>query len=184
MFLVSASALTSKGRASSAMSNRTLKSKIHFWLVNLLLLATAVLLSYGLTMPLITFKQLIFFTNTFSVMSGVKALYTEQQYLLFFIVFLFSIVIPIIKLLILVLNWNFPVSHQHLRSKVLSLSTSIARWSMLDVFAVAVFVVLMKINLIAEVETHRGLVIFTVAVLSLMVLTTYINHHIRKWNQS
>ncbi len=160
--------------------NQTLRSVTHYWLINLLLLATAVLLAYGLVMPLITFKQLIFFTNTFSVLSGVKALYAEQQYLLFFIVLLFSIVIPIIKLAILIINWNFPVSNQHLRSKVLSFSTSVARWSMLDVFAVAVFVVLMKVNLIAEVQTHRGLIVFTAAVLSLMVLTTYINYILRK----
>ena len=163
--------------------NQAPRSAAHFWLVNLSLLATTILLAYGLVMPLITFKQLVFFTNTFSVLSGVKALFLEQQYLLFLIVLLFSIVIPIIKLAVLVLNWNFPVSHQHLRSKTLSFSISIARWSMLDVFAVAVFIVLMKINLIAEVETHRGLIIFSIAVLCLMVITTYINHILRKYNR-
>lgn len=156
------------------IKNRRISSW-HYWLINLLLLVTAMLLVNGLVMPLITFKQLVFFTKTFSVLSGVKALYSEQQYLLFVIVLLFSIVIPIIKWVILLVNWNFPVSNKRLRSKVLKLSTSLARWSMLDVFAVAVFVVMMKIDLIAEVQTHRGLVIFTLAVLSLMLLTTYIN---------
>ncbi len=56
---------------------------------------------------------------------------------------------------------------------------------MLDVFAVAVFVVMMKIELIAKVETHQGLVVFTIAVLSLMVLTTYINRKLKKaWSQT
>lgn len=150
-------------------------SKIHYWTVNLLLLITAASLGFGLVMPLITFKQLIFFTNTFSVFSGIQALYSEKHYLLFIIIFLFSIVIPILKLIMLMVNWNFPVSNNNFRAKLLSFSTQIARWSMLDVFAVAVFVVMMKIDLIAKVETHQGLVIFTGAVLSLMLLTTYIN---------
>jgi len=153
---------------------------LHYWLINLLLLLTAVLLGFGLVMPLITFKQLIFFTNTFSVFSGVKALFAEKQYLLFCIVFLFSIVIPIFKLILLSVNWNFPVANHHYRAKLLSLSSHLARWSMLDVFAVAVFVVMMKIDLIAKVETHQGLIVFTTAVLSLMLLTTYINRRLFK----
>ena len=148
----------------------------HYWLVNGLLLLTAVFLGFGLVMPLITFKQLVFFTNTFSIISGVKALYSQSQYLLFMVILVFSVVIPILKLLLLTVNWNFPViSAQHWRARLLSLSAALGRWSMLDVFAVAVFVVMMKINLVSEVQTHRGLIIFTCAVLSLMCLNAYIN---------
>ena len=153
---------------------------LQYWSVNLLLLLTAISLGFGLIMPLITFKQLIFFTNTFSVFSGVQALYSEKQYLLFIIILLFSIVIPILKLIMLVVNWNFPVNNKHFRAKLLIFSNQIARWSMLDVFAVALFVVMMKIDLIAKVETHQGLIIFTGAVLSLMILTTYINRTLSK----
>ena len=148
----------------------------HYWLVNGLLLTTAVLLGFGLVMPLITFTQLVFFTNTFSIISGVKALYSQNQYLLFSVILVFSVVIPILKLLLLTVNWNFPViSAKHWRARLLSLSATLGRWSMLDVFAVAVFVVMMKINLVSEVQTHRGLIIFTVAVLGLMCLNAYIN---------
>ena len=132
-------------------------------------------------MPLITFKQLVFFTNTFSIISGVKALYSQNQYLLFVVILVFSIIIPMLKLLLLTVNWNFPmISELHWRARLLSVSAALGRWSMLDVFAVAVFVVMMKINLISEVQTHRGLIIFTVAVLSLMCLNAYINRLLQK----
>lgn len=148
----------------------------HYWLVNGLLLITAILLGFGLILPLITFKQLVFFTNTFSILSGVKALYSQSQYLLFCIISIFSILIPILKLLLLAFNWNYPaIGESHWRTRLLSLSAAMGRWSMLDVFAVAVFVVMMKINLISEVQTHRGLIIFTFAVLFLLCLNAYIN---------
>jgi paraquat-inducible protein A len=153
----------------------------HYWLVNILLITTAITLGFGLFMPLITFKQLVFFTNTFSIVSGVKALYSQNQYLLFGIILVFSIVIPILKLVLLAINWNYPViSGPHWRARLLSLSAALGRWSMLDVFAVAVFVVMMKINLISEVQTHRGLLIFTFAVLALICLNAYINRMLLK----
>ena len=153
----------------------------HYWLINALLLITAILLGFGLVMPLITFKQLVFFTNTFSIVSGVKALYSQHQYLLFLLVLIFSIVIPILKLLLLSVNWNMQTtSETHWRSRLLALSAALGRWSMLDVFAVAVFVVLMKINLVSEVQTHQGLIVFTVAVLGLMCLNAYINRLLLK----
>lgn len=148
----------------------------HYWLVNGLLVITAITLGFGLVMPLITFKQLVFFTNTFSIVSGVKALYSQNQYLLFGIILVFSIVIPVLKIVLLTVNWNYPaISGSHWRARLLSLSAALGRWSMLDVFAVAVFVVMMKINLISEVQTHRGLLIFTFAVLALICLNAYIN---------
>ena len=153
----------------------------HYWLINVLLLITAIALGFGLVMPLITFKQLVFFTNTFSIISGVKALYSQNQFLLFTVIIIFSIIIPILKLLLMAANWNFPVTHdQHWRTRLLALSAALGRWSMLDVFAVAVFVVMMKINLVSEVQTHRGLIIFTFAVLGLMCLNAYINRVLLK----
>jgi len=151
-----------------------------YWGVNLLLLVTAVLLGFGLVMPLITFKQLVLFSNSFSVLSGVVTLFSQQQYLLFVVVSVFSVLIPVLKLVLLIINWNFPGGSRQWRSRLLGFSKSIARWSMLDVFVVAVFVVLIKINLIAEVETHPGLVVFTIAVITLMILTVYVNHELRR----
>jgi len=152
-----------------------------YWLVNGLLVITAVTLGFGLVMPLITFKQLVFFTNTFSIVSGVKALYSQNQYLLFTVVMVFSIIIPILKLVLLAVNWNYPaIDALHWRSRLLSLSVALGRWSMLDVFAVAVFVVMMKINLISEVQTHRGLLVFTFAVVGLMCLNVYIKRLLLK----
>lgn len=157
----------------------------HYWLVNGLLLITAILLGFGLVMPLVTFKQLVFFTNTFSIVSGVKALYTQNQYLLFVVILIFSIVIPVLKLVLLAVNWNYPaISVLHWRSRLLSMSAALGRWSMLDVFAVAVFVVMMKINLISEVQTHRGLLVFTSAVVGLMCLNVYINRLLLKYPQN
>ena len=153
----------------------------HYWLVNGMLLITAILLGLGLVMPLITFKQLVFFTNTFSIVSSVKVLYGEKQYLLFGVILVFSIVIPILKLGLLAVNWNYPsVNASHRRVRLLRLSASLGRWSMLDVLVVAVFVVMMKINLVSEVQTHRGLLIFTFAVIALLCLNAYINKQLLK----
>jgi paraquat-inducible protein A len=45
------------------------------------------------------------------------------------------------------------------------------RWGMLDVMVVAVMIVVVKLDVIAEVEIHTGLYLFAAAVLLIMYIT-------------
>jgi paraquat-inducible protein A len=48
------------------------------------------------------------------------------------------------------------------------------KWSMLDVFVVAVLVVTVKLGAIANVEMHYGLYFFSAAVILTMIITARI----------
>ncbi len=58
--------------------------------------------------------------------------------------------------------------------KVLELIHRFGRWSMLDVFVVAILVVLVKLGAIGDVEKHIGLYAYAGAAILIMVLTNRI----------
>ncbi|OQX45604.1 MAG: paraquat-inducible membrane protein A, partial [Candidatus Sedimenticola endophacoides] len=51
------------------------------------------------------------------------------------------------------------------------------RWSMLDVFVVALLVVSVKLDAIARVQIHYGLYAFSAAVLITMLVTARVARH-------
>ena len=69
----------------------------------LLVIISAAFLLIGLNLPVLTIRKL-WEKNTFSIPSGIMSLWDGQYYFLAVIVFLFSIVFPVIKLAMLVAN--------------------------------------------------------------------------------
>lgn len=108
--------------------------------------------------------------NTFSVLSGALGLLQEQQYFLFIVITGFSVVLPLLKMGVLYkLLSARQQSGVHL-DRYLHWMHLFGKWSMLDVFVVAILVVAVKLGAIASVEMRFGLYAFTAAV----VLTMYI----------
>jgi len=50
------------------------------------------------------------------------------------------------------------------------------KWSMLDVFVVALLLVIVKLGVLATVEVHYGIYTYAIAGLLIMVTTAIINH--------
>ncbi len=138
--------------------------------LRLILGVTSFLLGVGLVAPIITLKKFILIENTFSVLSGVLQLLKEGQWFLFVVITGFSIVLPVLK--IGVLNKLLSPKQRSVENldKYLHWMHLYGKWSMLDVFVVAVLVVAVKLGAIASVEMRFGLYSFTVAV----VLTMYV----------
>jgi len=147
-------------------------SKIHSrcFDVPLALFLSAVTLILGLFLPIITLKELIFWKHTFSVLSGIISLWDERHYFLSLIILLFSIIFPFLKLLMLSGIWFTKMFHDQRQTYVKWLS-SLGKWSMLDVFVVAVTIVIAKISNFASAKPHIGLYFFCFSIL-LAILTT------------
>lgn len=124
----------------------------------------------GLVMPIITLKKFVLIENTFSVLSGAIELLKEGQIFLFIVITGFSIIIPLVK--IGVLNKLLGAKERKAANldKYLHWMHLYGKWSMLDVFIVAVLVVAVKLGAIASVEIRFGLYAFAAAV----VLTMYV----------
>ncbi|MBM3990943.1 MAG: paraquat-inducible protein A [Planctomycetes bacterium] len=137
--------------------------------IPLLLAGCGVALWLGLREPVITVDRLIFGKLPYTVWGGVKGLWDDQDRALAVVVFLFSFVTPIAKLALLGWLWFLPTGPA-LRRRVLEALEAVGRWSMLDVFAVAILIVANKMSVAAE----RGIYWFCAAILASMVLTTLV----------
>jgi paraquat-inducible protein A len=136
----------------------------------LILVITSLLLGVGLAAPIITLKKLVLLENTFSVLSGVIELLKEGQIFLFVVISGFSILLPLLKLCVLYRLLSVKENKAANLERYLHLMHLYGKWSMLDVFIVAVLVAAVKLGAIASVEMRFGLYAFAAAV----VLTMYI----------
>ena len=143
----------------------------HHYEVPVLLVCAVVSLVKGLTLPTLSMKELVFWRHDFSVLTGIQSLYQEKYYFLAGLIFFFSVVFPAIKLLTLTCVWFAPIS-ERTRSACLRCVELLGKWSMLDVFVVAVTVVITKMSGLIKAEPHIGIYVFAFSVL-LSMLTAF-----------
>jgi paraquat-inducible protein A len=150
------------------------QSKRKFWehmIIDLLLWISLITLVIGIFAPVMTFKKLIFYKNTFSIHTGLVTLFKEGEYILFLIIFVFTILFPVIKILLLGLIHYCRSWPQEKMKKLLHYLSLVSKWSMLDVFIVALLVVIVRLGITGRVEVQWGLYVFAVSVI-LSTLTT------------
>lgn len=150
--------------------------------VPILLLMSLVMLGFGLFLPVITLKELVFWKHTFSVLSGISSLMDEGHYFLGLIIFFFSIVFPFLKLGVLFTIW-FGRLAQWQRERYVRWLGAMGKWSMLDVFVVAMTIVIAKISSFASAEPRLGLYLFGTSILLAMLVTVRIEKLINKSSQ-
>ena len=139
-------------------------------ILRLILVLTAVFLALGLVSPVITLKKFVLIENTFSVLGGVLQLLVEGQFFLFILITAFSVVLPVLKIVVLYLLLSAKMHSGEKLDTYLHWMHLYGKWSMLDVFIVAILVVAVKLGAIASVEMRFGLYFFALAV----VLTMYV----------
>ena len=144
--------------------------------INLMLLIALAMLIIGVTSPLLTLEKLYFFENTITLLTTVTGLFTQKEWFLFFIIAIFSLCIPIIKIASLILIVNLEFEKGSFLDKTLHIIETLGKWSMLDVFVVALLLVSVKLGVLAKVEVHYGLYIFAISVLLTMGLSFWIYH--------
>ena len=134
-------------------------------LLGLVILVAAVLLVLGWTLPIMTVERLLFLTEKVSIIEGCLQLWAAGHYFLFVVVALFSIVFPLVKLVVALHLWyRVDIGDRRLH-RSLGWMESLGRWSMRDAFAVALIVVAVQISIITEVSVHAGIYVFSAAVL-------------------
>jgi len=113
-----------------------------------------------------------------TIMSGVLSLIQEGSWPLALLVFAASIVIPLLKLV--ALGWLLlsvarkSPGHALQRSRLFRLVEFIGRWSMLDVFAIALLVALVQIRSLATIHAGIGALAFGgVVVLTMLAAQSF-----------
>lgn len=143
-----------------------------------LILGSTVFLVVGLRLPVLTVRKL-WEINTFSILSGIANLRQEGYPFLAFVVFFFSIVFPITKLTALLLVWFIRMTDRQ-RKLILYCLEILGRWSMLDVFVLAVTIVAVKLGALANAKAEDGIYFFGASIFLAMIVTTLLDHLARR----
>jgi len=109
--------------------------------------------------------------NSSTIWQGVQDLVSSGSWPIAAVVFLASIVIPCLKLIIL-FYLAATANHENnknLKSKLFQFVEAIGRWSMLDIFLLAVLVAIMKLGSWAQVQPELGSLLFLLVVIFTML---------------
>lgn len=143
-------------------------------LVNLLLLTALFLLIAGLSLPVLTLEKFYLFSNTVSLWSALSQLVSEREWGLVALLGLFSVLFPVLKLIWLFILWNLESTGSVSHRRHLHWLAVFARWSMLDVFVVALLVVTVKLGALAQAKVEWGIYAFAASVILTMLLSAWV----------
>ncbi|MDH3474484.1 MAG: paraquat-inducible protein A [Rhodospirillales bacterium] len=149
-------------------------------LLGWLVLVAAVLLLFGWTLPIMTVNKLWFLKERISILEGAAELWQQDSYLFFAVIVVFSILFPILKLALALYLWYRVDARSARLGHSLGWIERLGRWSMLDVFVVALTVVAIKISIIADVAMHWGIYAFTGAIVLSLAAVQRMTHLARR----
>ncbi|MGB4866152.1 MAG: paraquat-inducible protein A [Hyphomicrobium sp.] len=138
--------------------------------LSLTILTASVCLALGITMPILKLTQFAFWETEHSLLSTVGVLLRDGQTFLGGVVLVFSVLLPVTKLLYLLLVSTLPpteIVRQHRRLRALEW---LGKWSMHDVLVLALTIFFVKSQGVYDAASLNGVYFFTAAVL-LMILS-------------
>lgn len=147
---------------------------LHGLVINSALLVAFVLLIIGLRAPILTLEKFYVFSNTVSLWSALVQLAKLREWGLFLLVGGFSVVFPILKILLLLAIWNWEAATTERHQQHLQWLAAYSKWSMLDVFVVALLVVSVKLGALAEAHVEYGIYAFAASVVITMLVSAWV----------
>ena len=126
----------------------------------------------GITLPIATIEKFIFFDNQFSLLGSIIELAKEpnrQNIFLLTIIVCFTLLFPIAKLLTMFLQIK---NHgKNWQNCITRLIESVGHLSMLEVFVIALMVLLLKLGMFVDVYVHQGFYWFSISILMSILLS-------------
>lgn len=142
------------------------------------LLATAsTVLAVGLTLPVVTLRSGLAH-DAYSVLGGIRDLARSGEVLLAGIVLGFSVLFPIAKLGLLTHVLFRPVDDER-RTRLVRSLERLGRWSMLDVFVIAILIGSVHLGILSEAYAERGIHVFGSGILLSMLATLAVQRLLR-----
>jgi len=119
----------------------------------------------GIFLPFTAITKLWLFNNQISVFHGLIVLWNAGELFLFLILFIFTICFPFVKINTLLALWLHPrLTTDQARSGYKFVS-QLGKWSMLDVFVVAILVLTVKSTGVASIKVGIGFFLFFLSVM-------------------
>lgn len=128
----------------------------------------------GVTLPMFSLEKFVVLEDSFSLLAGLWHLLTQGNAALSLIILLFSVVTPLYKLVICWLISDGHVDCPQRKLRLVNRLMLIGKWSMADVFIIAIMAATVKFGGLATVHVHVGLLFFAASV----VLSLFVTHRI------
>ena len=135
------------------------------WKVPLVLATAAACLTAGVTWPILRASRFVVFTRSLSMLDGVQALLASGDWLIATIIVAFSIVFPLLKIGALALLWARLQRGAPPQRRLIAAVESFGKWSMLDVFVIALIIFTLKAGSFTDASTAPALYPFIAAFL-------------------
>ena len=155
-------------------------SKAHHYIIPTLLIVAFVLFGTGIFFPFFHVKKLWLFNDAVSVVGGIITLFQEGEYFLFAVLSLFTLVFPCAKLGLLAITWLEREKDLTRLRELHRWVATLGKWSMLDVFVVAILIVAMKSATVAEIHIGFGLYLFTFSVIATQLASSWIDQRLQQ----
>ena len=133
--------------------------------IGLVLVAALALLAAGLFLPAIEISSLFFLSREFSLVESVFSFLEAGDYFLFAVTFVFSILFPTFKIVTGLVLWHAADLSGSSARSLLNGLTAASKWSMLDVFIIALAVLVADGRLLTGADIRVGAIVFSVSVL-------------------
>lgn len=138
----------------------------------LILLASIGFFLAGVFLPFTSVTKLWLFENQVSVYQGLVVLWKSGELFLFLILFVFTICFPLVKMSALLALWLYPGLTGDQAKGFYKFVSNMGKWSMLDVFVVAILVLTVKSGGVASIKVQGGFFLFFISVM----LTQFASH--------
>jgi paraquat-inducible protein A len=142
----------------------------------MLLIAALACLVAGLTLPIMEVRNFWVFRGSYSIVDGIVVLIEQGDVLIAAVVAVFSVLLPTVKIVGLLALWRAVRRGTHLSSRLPALLEAIGKWSMLDVFVVALIVFAAKASMLADANVAPAVIPFVASI----VLTLYCSRSIKR----
>ena len=129
-----------------------------------LLALSGALLAAGLFLPAITLGP-VFFAERVSLAGAVFGFAAAGQWFLFLITFAFTVAFPLAKVAVCLALWATPRRPGDAAVRLAGWLAALSRWSMVDVFIVALVVLAVDGRVFGAADIHAGVIVFSAGVL-------------------
>lgn len=119
----------------------------------------------GIFLPFTGVTKLWLFENQISVCKGLVILWQNDELFLFLILLVFTICFPFIKVNALLALWLYPGLTPEQARNFYKFVSHLGKWSMLDVFVVAILVLTVKSSGVASIKIGIGFFLFFISVM-------------------
>ena len=149
-------------------------------MIVVMLLASLGFFVAGVFLPFTSVTKLWLFENQISVYRGLIVLWQGDELFLFLILFVFTVCFPFVKINALLALWLYPGLTADRAKTFFKFVSNLGKWSMLDVFIVAILVLTVKSAGVANIKVGDGFFLFFISVMLTQLASLWTGHAVSR----